>query len=157
MLNSDELVELAHKHLSPGTFIGVYSIDRLPEKFPPQVTPYPVSLIINTDPSNLIGKHWYAMVYYPNSYGEVFNSFGTRPSARLERWMNRHCGRGWLYQNCFLQGPLTMLCGYYCIYFLKYRLPMYPHLSPLSSFIRRHFNIVSTHENDQQIRKYFKL
>ncbi len=147
MLDDDELVQLSHSHLSPSTFLGVFSVNRLPEKLPHQTFHTPVCFIANTDTGNLAGKHWYAIAHYPNGYGEVFDSFGSRPSPTVERWMNRHCSDGWRFQTNFLQGPLSTLCGYYCIFFLKERLHTYPHLAPLQTFIvllmiRRYFKLI---------------
>ena len=154
LIDGNTLATLAHETLPNTDFIGVFSNNNLPQTNKSSHTT--MSLIVNTHTGNLGGEHWFALVCYPNGYGEVFDSYGLRPSPRIERWMNQYCNEGWLYQQRFLQGPLSTLCGYYCLYFLQRRLCMYPYLSPLTSFINKHFDW-STEQNDAMIKRVYKL
>jgi len=46
----------------------------------------------------------------------LFDSFGRRPNADFERYMNRHCV-SWNFNDKQLQSVVSKFCGYYCIYF----------------------------------------
>ena len=46
----------------------------------------------------------------------IFDSFGRRPNADFERYMNRHCS-SWNFSHKQLQSVVSKFCGYYCIYF----------------------------------------
>lgn len=101
-------------------FLGVFAIDQLPSILPKHsdnTSHY--CFIVNTDPSHLPGKHWIA-VWFSGKQGEVFDSYGRPPPARLQCWLTKHC-RHWTYCKRFIQGPLTMLCGVYCIFMLHRR------------------------------------
>jgi hypothetical protein len=54
------------------TFVGVYSIDRLPD-----VVPDGSVMICNTE--HLPGRHWIAMYVNERDGGEYFDSFGQEP------------------------------------------------------------------------------
>ena len=73
----------------------------------------PRLLVCNTDPSHRPGRHWVA-IYVKDGRGEYFDSFGRRPSAKFERYMNRHC-RYWTFNDKQLQSVASQLCGHYCI------------------------------------------
>jgi len=45
-----------------------------------------------------------------------FDSFGHRPNADFERYMNRHCV-SWNFNAKQLQSVVSKFGGYYCIYF----------------------------------------
>jgi len=63
----------------------VFSVDTLPDR--------PRLLVANTDPSNEPGRHW-VCIRIEGGRGEFFDSFGRRPNALFERYLNRHC---WLW------------------------------------------------------------
>ena len=119
MLNGQELTLLVGKnqHLS-SYFRGIYSLDRLPtdSRHPP------LCFIVNTDTANLPGTHWLAVLVQDDQQGEVFDSFGQPTPPRLQLWMNKHCLRGWTANKLFIQGPLSSVCGAYCLYYLYHRL-----------------------------------
>jgi len=52
--------------------------------------------------------------------GEYFDSFGRRPSAEFERYMDRHC-RYWTLNDKQLQSVVSQFCGPYCICYRLYR------------------------------------
>ncbi len=133
------------------TFFGVFPRDHLPHTIPILSRQLPVSLIYNTDTANLGGTHWIAIVCFPNGYGEVFDSFGRAPSPKVARWMTQHCSRGWDYNQHSVQGPLTMLCGTYCLYYLLYRINTYPIIKSYSQFITKYFGF---NNNDYIMQKF---
>jgi len=52
----------------------------------------PRLMIVNTDPSYEAGEHWIAIyVDSTGCRGEYFDSFGRRPPAMFEAYMNVNC------------------------------------------------------------------
>lgn len=99
-------------------FLGVFAMDQLPTHLPSHQSEDGYCMIVNTDPSNLAGQHWLAVyINAKTKLGEVFDSFGRIPPLTLQRWLVKHC-RHWTYSSRFVQGPITLLCGAYCIFIL---------------------------------------
>ena len=72
-LSSIELENLINHYSDLATkqaFIGIFSMDKLPHHLPH----LPILLIVNTDSSNLPGKHWKAVYISSDKVGEVFDS-----------------------------------------------------------------------------------
>ena len=104
-MNSDEIDRFLRARLRD--FDGVFSVDNLPKD--------PRLLVCNTDPSDKAGRHWIA-IYIEDGRGDFFDSFGRRPTADFERYMNCHCVL-WNFNDKQLQSIVSKFCGYYCIYF----------------------------------------
>ena len=85
-------------------FDGVFSAATLPEK--------PRLLVCNTDASDKPGRHWICMHFE--------DSFGRRPAANFERYMNRQCS-SWTFNRRQLQSVISKFCGHYCIYYCMLR------------------------------------
>ena len=81
-------------------FDGVFSVDTLPDR--------PRLLVCDIDPSCRPGRHWVA-ICVKDGHGEYFDSFGRRPSAEFERYMNRHC-RYWTFNDKQLQSVVSQFC-----------------------------------------------
>jgi len=105
MMNSDEIERILSRRLPD--FDGVFSIDTLPDD--------PHLLVCNTDPSDKPGRHWIC-ICIEDERGEFFDSFGHRPIAAFERYMNRHCSY-WTYNRKQIQSVVSRFCGHYCIYY----------------------------------------
>lgn len=88
--------------------------DKLPTKIPYK----PCAMVINTDPSYKPGMHWVA-IYIPAASEpvEYFDSYGQKPNISSIRNFITKFPESW-YNNQRLQGPLSSVCGHYCIYFL---------------------------------------
>ena len=69
----------------------------------------------NTDASDKPGQHWICM-HFEDGRGEYFDSFGRRPTANFERYLNRHCS-SWTFNRRQLQSVSSKFCGHYCIYY----------------------------------------
>ena len=108
-MNSDEIERFLRRHLED--FDGVFSVDTLPPK--------PHLLVCNTDPSYRPGRHWIC-IFVEDGRGEYFDSFGRRPSAAFERYLNRHCSY-WTFNDVQLQSVVSKFCGHYCIYYCMLR------------------------------------
>ena len=87
-------------------FDGVFAADKLPDE--------PRLLVVNTDPASRPGRHWVCISVDKDGRGEYFDSFGRRPTAYLERYMNRHCS-SWTFNCRQLQSVMSRFCGHYCI------------------------------------------
>lgn len=122
MYTTNDLLQYVYNNrlLAPH-FLGVYSIDCLPLYICKSLLP--TGFIVNTDSSNLPGKHWIAIILLANGQGEFFYSFGVHPPTRLQIWLNKHCIRGWHSVNDIcIQNPFSTICGLYCLYFFYSRL-----------------------------------
>jgi len=105
-MNSDEIDRFLRTRLRD--FNGVFSVDTLPDD--------PRLLVCNTDPSNKPGRHWIVIYVDENGRGDFFDSFGRRPNADFERYMNRHCLM-LNFNDIQLQSIVSKFCGHCCIYF----------------------------------------
>lgn len=110
MLDTETLQSIATQ-LIPN-FDGVFPINELPITHKKSYL-----LIINTDPDNLPGTHWIAVVVRPDKEGFVFDSFGQPPPLKLQHWLNVR-GIRWTSNNRQVQSINSTLCGYFCVYFL---------------------------------------
>lgn len=111
-MNTIEIETLA-KILIP-KFDGVFPIDQLPVKRKKSFT-----FILNIDSHNLPGTHWIAVIVRSNRTGFIFDSFGLAPPLTLQQWLNKR-GIQWSINTQQVQPSDSIMCGYYCIYFLYY-------------------------------------
>ena len=96
-------------------FIGVFAVDNLPN-----VTKFPATLIVNTDPAYEAGEHWVALHLKPRGRVDYFCSFGFPPLIlELQDFVNRYGSSGKRYNRCTMQDVNSTLCGDYCICFVK--------------------------------------
>ena len=91
-------------------FRGVFAINMLPRKMK-----HNECGIINFDPIDQPGSHWVA--YYNNEY---FDSFGLPPPQEIENYL-KTSGKDIYYNSSQLQKANSVLCGDYCIHFIKKR------------------------------------
>jgi hypothetical protein len=97
---------------SRGIFQGVSSVDMLPDK--------PRLLICNTDSSSKPGSHWIVIFTDSKGGGEYFDSFGRKPTALFEDYMNKSCAR-WIFNTRQLQSIVSSYCGFYCCFYCMFR------------------------------------
>ena len=97
-------------------FLGVFSIDMLPQQLPF----LPIMLIINTQTVNLPGQHWKAVYISKEHIGEVFDSLATPISTRLMQWLNRFT-RSWTTSSLTIQNPISATCGAFVLYYILTR------------------------------------
>ena len=115
-LNTTQVLHLLNHRHGKHT-LGVFSLDQLPSN-PPRGRKGAYCFIVNTDPAHLPGSHWLAVyVNLAKRTGQVFDSYGRPPPLTLQKWLTKNV-RHWTYNKKYLQGPLTALCGLYCIYVL---------------------------------------
>ena len=92
---------------------GIYSRDRLPQKIKKECG------IINLDDIQGPGTHW---VYYRNlnSVVEYFDPFGLIMPSEALKYFNTS-GKQIVYSMDEIQNRNTVLCGYWCLYYLLER------------------------------------
>jgi hypothetical protein len=97
---------------SRGSFLGVFSVDTLPDKLR--------LLVCNTDPSSKPGSRWIAIFTDSKGCGEYFDSFGRKPTALFGNYMNKNCTR-WIFNTRPLQSIVSSYCGFYCCFYCMLR------------------------------------
>ena len=115
-LTNTEINEIM-KRYKITNFRGCYSKDILPSS--PNKNE---SLIVNLeDYLDGSGTHWTAIYNAPNSRDiEYFDSFGILPPDDVKRYM-RKANKGILYNSSTIQDISSIMCGYYCVYFIIQR------------------------------------
>lgn len=80
---------------------------------------YPYALVYNTDPGHMPGSHWVAVYVETPENVDYFDSFGMPPSGEIARWLSKFPKVRRL--NFPVQPDLSILCGYYCLFFIYFR------------------------------------
>lgn len=108
--NADQITRAA--------FLGVFAVDTLPRCI---VTKLPALLIVNSDTSNLAGKHWYAIHINARHQGEIFDPLAIpKVSPFLESWLNSKTYK-WIYNDIRIQHPMIPSCGAFVLHFILNR------------------------------------
>lgn len=112
---------------------------------------FPITAIINIQPSNLEGLHWIALFFNKqNNTIEVFDTFGLNYYGKyIEEFAKKH-SLHIVSNNNVYQTNTSLLCGYFSIYFLKQRLNGVSFKDFLTLF-----NASNLKQNEVMIRKYF--
>jgi hypothetical protein len=87
-MNSITLQEAVEKYdFSRNKFCGVFPYDMIPKNISK-----PCSIIINTDPSYLPGKHWVAISIDSKGNCNYFDSFGEPPNKyKIIHFLQKNC------------------------------------------------------------------
>lgn len=131
-------------------FMGVFSIDQIPKIFKTRSA----MLIVNTDPSNMIGTHWFAIYQLRKGCIEFFDSYGRIPTKRQFNYFfkkNNNNNKCFIYNPKQLQSFYSDDCGKYCCMFLYYRSMGVS----MQKFIKK-FSDDDFLKNDKQIQTLFK-
>ena len=138
-------VQLNQYLTSDPYFIGVYPRDCLPKTLSDcrRQSP-PLTLIVNTDTSNLSGRHWVAIYVDEYYHGEYFDSLAQPIPLHLSLWLSRF-STGWTYVlQPFIDPPIqsiyTQTCGAFTYYFV--------HRRPLVDSIRQVLLPFHRHESN---------
>ena len=110
-------IENIMKNERISNFRGVYSKDILPKKMNRNE-----SIVVNIqDFLDGEGTHWVCMYNESKSEDvEYFDSYGLRPSDIVIEYMET-AKKGIVYSSNQIQHTDSIMCGYYCIYFIKER------------------------------------
>src|SRR5262245_38730488 len=93
-------------------YIGVFVCDKLPKNING-------ACVVNLDKSYERGSHW-IVIWVNDGIGEYFDTFGRRPTAILENYMNKNCA-SWSYNDKQIQSAASKYCGQYCVLFTIFR------------------------------------
>lgn len=86
----------------------------------PLVFTKPSIFIVNTDPTNLPGKHWFVLFYNTNSVNEQFNSTGQPPQVDIQAQLVRN-GMKYMYNNKRVQSFTSSTCGEFALFYSYFR------------------------------------
>ena len=75
------------------------------------------SYVINLNESDEPGSHWVVM-FFGSNLVLYFDSFGLAPPQELLTLCEKH-GVNYAYNNTQYQALTSVLCGYYCLFFLN--------------------------------------
>lgn len=112
MLTTRDILDIMSDKRSFG---GVYAINRLPLP----LMRSPCGVIINLDYSWNPGTHWVSVFMPKHGPAFYFDPFGGYPPDQVIVFMERNSRYGWKYNEKKVQGDLSLLCGFYCIEFLR--------------------------------------
>ena len=99
------------EYLRLNNFGGVISRDQVIDSVPQH------SYVINLNESDEPGSHWVAM-FFGSDLVLYFDSFGLAPPQELLTLCEKH-GINYAYNNAQYQALTSVLCGYYCLFFLN--------------------------------------
>jgi hypothetical protein len=97
------------------SFLGDYPSDLLPHSIHQQTG----TVMLNTDPHTQAGTHWLTIHFQTSSSTAFFfDSYGQPPPSALNilSFLKRNYTL-WNYNTTALQGPTSVVCGYYCCLF----------------------------------------
>ena len=97
-------------------FVGVYASDTLPTR---PCSHRPCSYICNLDPADRPGSHWIAFYFPQHGPAEYFDSYGLDISSVFYDFIG--INTTYIFNTCFLQHPLSAVCGQYCVYYIWQR------------------------------------
>jgi hypothetical protein len=94
-------------------FLGVFPRDHLPV-----ITVYPVSFVLNTDPSYKEGEHWLGIYFDRKRKCYFFDSFGYEPTYfGLDFYMQKYASVI-EFNKEQVQGFFSNTCGHYTVFFI---------------------------------------
>ena len=103
------------KQLGIKYFRGIYSRDNLPQKIHRLETG-----IINLDDSTGGGSHWICYRNVAEQCCEYFDSFGLIMPSEIKNYL-KTSGKKMVYSSDEIQERDSVLCGYWCLYYLLER------------------------------------
>ena len=131
------------------SFIGCFASDQLKSL---SLSFFPCTLIVNTDKNGMSGTHWICF-HISKRRVEMFDSLGLIYEKKLPIeilvFLQRFGVSRNIKFNKRLQPDLSVLCGFYCIFFIFLR--------QFCSFgqIQKYFDD-NLNKNDKTITKFFK-
>ncbi len=142
IFGTDIVKKIKNDKIAKKTFLGVYPRDLLPE-----MKQRPASIIINTDPSYLPGRHWLAFYIDKNGVGFFFDSYGKSPAFYgLEHYLKK-LTTTIVTNNQRLQGVNSSTCGLFSIYFILLKSRGFSMNQIVQIFSKKHFSF-----NDELIK-----
>ena len=134
-------IEINEYYKNKPRFNGIYSRNNLPDKIKKG------AYLINLDEYENTGTHWIALFVKPKE-AIYFDSFGIE---HIPKEINKFI-RNYIKSNIFrLQAYDSIMCGYYCVEFINYKLKGKKLLDYTNLFSPNDFK-----KNDQIIKRIFK-
>ena len=115
-MNTNDIIRLLSTRCKD-KFLGVFPLDRLPQRLPPR---RPLLLVCNTDPHDRPGEHWIVLYIGEKSYGEYFDSFGASVPLIFKRYLDKYCAN-WCSNAMQTQSVLSKFCGHYCVFYCLFK------------------------------------
>ncbi|PFX14748.1 hypothetical protein AWC38_SpisGene21072 [Stylophora pistillata] len=118
------------------------------------------SFVINLNESYESGSHW-VVIFFGSDLILYFDSFGLHPPQEIVTLSNKH-KVNYVFNNTHYQSLTSVLCGYYCLFFLnetsKRLKPKYTQQSLYSVFndVTEPLSYSNTFSNECFIINYFK-
>lgn len=131
-------------------FLGVYSRDNLPNQCKPNT-----SLILNLDNENGPGTHWVCIYNGSPDAIEYFDSYGFPPPEEVINYMKK-CNKDIAYSTSQLQSLNSVMCGYYCMYYINERANGKSMYDIIYDF-KQLYNDTTNHNDPQLLKNYFNL
>ena len=116
-----------------------------------RIQSFPAFFIVNIDSSDKKGSHWIAIGIFKDSV-EIFDTLGFKIfkwasiPCTLLKFLHRLVGQRTLKISKRIQGPNSLYCGYYCIFYVLMR----PYFT--WNLIQKQFS-TDYHKNDHQLIK----
>lgn len=89
-------------------YLGTFSLDKVPSFKKNAALQH---FIINTDTTNLPGKHWIAVTIFNNKHAYIFDSFGIPPPSLLISQLRQRSIDKIYYSRQQIQPFGTQICG----------------------------------------------
>ena len=129
-------------------FGGIFPRDKLPKT----IFKKPIIYIVNTDHSLGTGLHWVCIYVGVNHVIEYWDSFGFDIRHKEIYDFVHFNSIRYVYNNLVLQPLFSETCGYYCVFFAKYK-----SRGVSMRRILRHFRVERPHYNDFVVKRlYYK-
>ena len=126
-------------------FGGIFPRDKLPIT----IAKKPVIYIVNTDHSRGHGIHWVCIFIGVNNVIEYWDSFGFDIRHKeIHDFVVLNSTR-YVFNNLVLQPLFSDTCGYYCLFFAKYK-----SRGVSMRGILRHFRVERPYYNDFIVKRY---
>lgn len=150
-MNSKQIFQaLSRDNYVRPMFAGVFALDMLPSETEKS------AFVINLDPSDKPGSHWVSVFLDKvNSTAIYFDSYGDKSKipSEITLFLRQNCIS--YSTNCKMyQGPCSITCGHYCLYFLYHKCRGVPFQDILKDFRPNDFEFNDSKVIDFVDRKF---
>lgn len=148
--NLDLIILMDKRKNKKSKFKGVFSRDELPNEIKENE-----ALIMNLDGMNGNGTHW-TCIYCDNQSCEYMDSYGLPPPENAVEIMKK-TKKPIYYSTSQIQSTNSVLCGYYCVYYIMERDKGESMYDIIYKFEQITDNILQPKQNSKILIDYFNL